>query len=136
MTTNESDQKYLPVVRGPISSLSIFEITDYELNIFEQGSPSSTYLNFAIFFFSVSASFLATLISVKIKSIYIFSIFVIIVSIGACASVVLFVLWKKSGSITKELCKKIRARAPAQKASITDKVSPPPPDDGTTESFG
>lgn len=124
----------LKIIRGSLNSLSLFEITDYELEIFEQGSPSSTYFNFAIFFFSVGASFLATLLTVKIDSIYVFSIFVIISVIGICASLVLFQLWRKTKSTTKELCKKIRARAPTP--IVTDTASPPRPDNGPTESSG
>jgi hypothetical protein len=133
MSTNQSEGSVeLRIIRGSLNSLSLFEITDYELEIFEQGSPSSTYFNFAIFFFSVGASFLATLLTVKIDSVYIFSIFVIITVIGICASMVLFQLWRKTKSTTKELCKKIRARAPTP--TVIDAVPPARPDNGATES--
>lgn len=102
----------LKIIRGSLNSLSLFEITDYELEIFEKGSPSSTYLNFAIFFSSVGASFLVSLLTVKIESIPLFCIFVIITVIGLGSSIVLFQLWRTSKSSVKELCKKIRARAP------------------------
>lgn len=113
MSAHQSEAStQLTIIRGSLNSLSIFEITDYELEIFEHGSPSSTYFNFAIFFFSVGVSFLVTLLTVKIESIYIFSTFVIIAAIGICLSLVLFQLWRKTKSTTRELCKKIRARAP------------------------
>lgn len=106
----------LKIIRGPLNSLSLFEITDYELEIFEKGSPSSTYLNFAIFFSSVGASFFVSLLTVEIQSLFLFSVFVIITVNGFCLSIVLFQLWRKSKSSTKELCKKIRARAPLPSA--------------------
>lgn len=102
----------LKIIRGSLNSLSLFEITDYELEIFEQGSPSSNYLNFAIFFSSVGASFLVTLLTVKIDSVCLFVIFVVLTVVGLGASIVLFQLWRTTKSTTKELCKKIRARAP------------------------
>ena len=60
------------IVRGQVDSLSLFEITDYELELLEQGTPNSIYLNFAIFFISVAASFFATLMTLTIKSQNIF----------------------------------------------------------------
>lgn len=94
----------------PVDSLSLYEITDYELELLEQGSPSSTYFNFAIGFFSIAASFFATLITVEIPSLYVFLTFLVLTVVGAGTSAVLFVLWAKTRSRTKNLCKKIRAR--------------------------
>ncbi|MGV3627908.1 MAG: hypothetical protein ACO1PN_09520 [Betaproteobacteria bacterium] len=129
-TTEGSVQ--LRIVRGPVDSLSLYEITDYELELLEEGSPSSTFLNFAIFFVSIGASFLTTLLTVDISSIYIFSVFVILTITGFAASLVLFQLWRKTRSKTKDLCKKIRARVPI--APISEPIDTPPPPDGPAQS--
>ena len=143
MNEHQSEETVaLKIIRGSLDSLSLFEITDYELEIFEKGSPSSTYLNFAIFFFSVGASFLVSLLTVKIESIPLFCIFVIITVIGIGSSIVLFQLWRTSKSSVKELCKKIRARAPypsadsAGEPSVAPTSSPTaaPSEGGPTES--
>ena len=110
------------ILRGAFDSLSLYEITDYELEILEQGSPSSTFLNFAIAFASVGLSFLATLLTVKIESIFIFSVFVILSVIGLAAALVLLVLWRKTRSSVKALVKKIKARVPSP-STATDGVS-------------
>lgn len=102
----------LRIVRGTLGSLSLYEITDYELELLEQGSPSSTYLNFAIMFSSIGLSFLATLLTVDIPVGYAFTIFVVLTVVGLGAAAVLFVLWRRTRSRTVDLCKKIRARVP------------------------
>ena len=124
----------LRIIRGPVGSLSLYEITDYELELLEQGSPSSNFLNFAIFFFSIGASFFTTLVTVTIQSVYVFAIFVVLTVLGLFASLVLFQLWRGSKSRTRDLCKKIRARVPT--VPISDPVDSPQPVDGLTESDG
>ncbi|WP_125334742.1 hypothetical protein [Brucella anthropi] len=112
----------LRIIRGQVDSLSLYEITDYELELLEKGSPSSTYFNFAVFFFSVGVSFLTTLVTVDIESIYVFSVFTCFTIIGLSASTVLFVLWKNTHSSNRALCMKIRARVPTVPANTDDEV--------------
>ena len=45
-------EKAVQIKRGRVDSLSLYEITDNELDILTAGSPSSLYLNFAIFLLS------------------------------------------------------------------------------------
>lgn len=132
MNTVAEASVQLRIVRGPVDSLSLYEITDYELELLEQGSPSSTYFNFAIFFVSIGISFLTTLLTVDIVSIYIFSIFTILTVFGICAALVLFQLWRSTKSRTKDLCKKIRARVPTAPVSEPNNTSDL--EDGETES--
>ncbi len=121
------------IVRGPFDSLSLYEITDYELEIFEAGSPSSTFLNFAIFCFSLGVSFAITLLTVEIVSIYVFSVFTILTFAGLISAAVLFVLWRQTRSKTKDLCKKIRSRVPE---AMTSEPKDSPAPEGPTESSG
>jgi hypothetical protein len=113
----------LRIVRGSLGSLSLYEITDYELELLEAGSPSSTYLNFAIMFVSVGLSFLATLLTVKIPVGYAFTIFVVLTVVGFAASAVLFELWRRTRSRTVDLCKKIRARVPTAPISGVEEAT-------------
>jgi len=113
MDNNQSvDSVNLRILRGPVDSLSLYEITDYELEILSAGSPSSTYLNFAIFFFSGGVSFFTTLLTTPIQNLFLFSIFVIITVVGLSASLILFVLWYRTKSPVDGLVKKIKARVP------------------------
>jgi hypothetical protein len=132
MNAQSEGSVQLRILRGAVDSVSLYEITDYELELLEEGSPSSTYLNFAILFSSVAASFFTTLVTVTIESLYVFSVFVIVTGIGACASIVLFVLWKRTRARTKDLCKKIRARVPT--APVGAPKDTPPPLGGEAQS--
>ena len=133
MANNQSEGSVqLRIVRGPLDSLSLYEITDYELEVLEEGSPSSTYLNFAIFFFSIGASFFTTLVTTTISSVYLFSIFVVLTVVGLAASLVLFVLWRRTRSRVKDLVKKIKARVPT--VPLKDAVEAKNEPSGPTES--
>lgn len=126
----------LRILRGAVDSLSLYEITDYELDLLEQGSPSSTLLNFGIAFGSVGFSFLIALLTVKPASIYVFSLFAIFAIVGLLASAVLLELWRRTRSTVTDVCVKIRARVPT--APVTEEPKEPavPSADGATESSG
>ena len=113
MVDNQSEGSVqLRILRGPVDSLSLYEITDYELEVLAEGSPSSTFLNFAIFFVSMGVSFLTTLVTTAITSLFLFTIFVVLSSVGLAASLVLFVLWRRTRSHVEAVINKIRSRVP------------------------
>lgn len=120
-STDSSNQPR--IVRGQVDSLSILEITDYELEILEQGSPNSLYLNFGVFFLSTATSFLTTLLTVSIESMKLFTVFLSLTICGFSAGLVLLVLWYRSKSNVKNLIKKIKARVPLNIAPISPKLA-------------
>ncbi len=125
------------LIRGSLDSLSVYDITDYELDVLEEGSPNSLFLNFAIFFASIAISFLITLVTVDITSIPLFTVFVVLTVVGTAGAVVLFALWRKTRSKVSDLIKRIRARAkPAQKDDCDQTGTVHTPVGGQTESGG
>ena len=113
MTADPNDDCIQPkIVRCRVDSLSLFEITDYELELLEQGSPNTIYLNIAIFFISVACSFLVTLLTVSITSQIIFTVFVIFTVAGFSIGGVLLILWFRTRSKVSTLIQKIKARVP------------------------
>lgn len=100
----------ISVLRGAVESLSLYEITDYELEIFEKGSPASTFLNFSIFCFSVGITSGLTLMSVEISNMKVFFVYLVICVVGLLTGSVLIVLWWREGSSIRKICTKIRAR--------------------------
>lgn len=95
--------------RGKVDSLTLYEITDHELNILERGSPSSTYLNFSILFISVGISFLVSLLTADVSN-RVFIVFCIVTGIGLSIGSVLLVIWWKMGSELGAVCDKIKER--------------------------
>ena len=115
MTTEEAEgrgEKQPRIRRGRVDSLTLFEITDYELDVLSRGSPSSIFINFAIFFLSTAISFLIALLTVTITSDRVFQVFVIIVVLGFISGGVLFCLWLRNRKAMSAIIKRIRQRIP------------------------
>ncbi|MCK4241416.1 MAG: hypothetical protein KAX30_07310 [Candidatus Atribacteria bacterium] len=115
--TENTSKNEIRIVRGKFDSLSIYDVTDNELELLEKGSPSSTYLNFAIFLLSVGFSFLISLLTVDINSIKIYTTYAIFTVIGIIAGIILLVLWYREHSATSEVIKKIKERIPSAEIS-------------------
>lgn len=96
--------------RGRVDSLSIFEITEAELDTLAKGSPGSIYLNFGIFLLSVGASFLATLLTVEIASLFKFAVFVVLATVGLVGGAFLLLLWRRLRHEVEDVVRKIRDR--------------------------
>lgn len=114
MSDNENSDGYLKVkiIRGSVDSLALYEITDYELEIFEKGGPSSTYFNISVALLSVGLSFMSTIMTVDIVNIKTYTLFLLLSLVGIVGGAVNLVLWLKTRSPTKHICEKIRARVP------------------------
>lgn len=111
MTSNETEGSKQPrILRGVVDSLLLYEVTDYELDMLEQGSPNSIFLNFAVFFLSTAISFSAALATVKIDSVRTFLVFVVITVIGWVVGLVCLLLWYRNRSHVSLVIAKIKAR--------------------------
>ena len=118
MQPQESEGAIQPkIVRGRVDSLSLYEITDYELQVPEEGSVGATYLNFAVFVLSVAASFLATLLTTRMSSDRVFLVLVVVVVVGFAMGGTLLVFWYRT---RRGMSKALRR--------IKDRCLPPPTD--------
>lgn len=99
------------IVRIPLDYLKIYDVTEDELAALENGSPVSVYMNALVLCFSTALSFLTTLLTVDIQSIYTFTIFVVIAVIGFLASGILGLLWCLARGSAKTVAQKIRERS-------------------------
>jgi hypothetical protein len=94
-----------------IGELTVYLVSDDELRMIESGGPSSTYLNLAIFFLSVGASFGASLLLSAPASIHRF-IVVAALTIGSLiAGSILLALWFRSRLDASNVISRIRGRA-------------------------
>ena len=94
--------------RGPVDSLSLYEITDYELGILEKGVANSRPLEFSVIVLLASL-ILAVFLSV-LEFGLVFNALLVITIIGVGISVLLLIFWKRNCSRSKRLCAKIRNR--------------------------
>jgi hypothetical protein len=111
---NQSQELAPAIRRGRIDSITIYEISDSELNTLEFGSPDSIYLNFSIALISVCLSFLISLLTTTIDSIYIYIIFIVLIIICGIVGLILFVIWFKKRESTSDLINQIRNRVPPE----------------------
>lgn len=112
-SSNDSNKEgeIVKVKRARYDSLELFEVSENELTIIERGSPSSTYLNFAIFLLSIAISFLTTLLTVNLKENQtLFTVFTVICVLGFMVGLFLIIIWYRSKNEFDEVLKKIRNR--------------------------
>jgi len=119
MADSKSQEKkpseFVPEIkRGRVARLTIYEISESELETLAQGSPNPIYLNFAIFLLSVSVSFLIALLTITIASNRTFIVFVAITVGGAIGGVFLLLLWFKTRRSVSDLVQTIRDRLPPE----------------------
>jgi len=107
----QSDEKGPKIKKGKVDSLTIFEISEGELETIERGSPNSTFLNFSIFLLSTAISFLTTLMTVDLKDKpQLFTIFMLITIVGFVVGGFLFLLWWRTKNDVDKVIKRIKDR--------------------------
>lgn len=114
-TQQESETR---IRHAKVDSLCIYEITEDELISLEQGSPGSTYLNFAIFLLSIAIALLATLFTTKIESDRTYLTFVVFIVIGFILGIFFFIKWIIAYISTTPTSKKIRGRLKEESENI------------------
>ena len=112
MTTNiETTEAVNPVIkRGKVDSLTLYEVTENELELLENGSPSSLYLNFSIFLLSTSITTLSSLFTCDFKNEMCKTTFIVVTVVGIILGIFLLLLWNRTRTSIKENIKKIKGR--------------------------
>lgn len=105
-------EKGVRIRRGKVDSLPLYEITESELESLVRGSPGSTYLNFAVFSFSVAISFLIALLTSSISSDRVYAVFVLLVIVGLAAGVLFTILWRGCRRDSEAAVRTIKERMP------------------------
>ena len=107
---NISDEK-VKIKRHKFDSLTIFEVSESELATIDKGSPSSIYLNFAIFLISIAASFLVALLTNDYTNKQnTFIVFLLITIIGFVIGGFLILLWLRTKNDFDHTIKRIKDR--------------------------
>jgi len=93
-----------------MGEITIYLVSDDELRLLERGGISSTFLNLAIFFMSIAASFFASLLLSPPPSLRTFVVMVVLTISTAIAGLVLIFLWRRSSGDVTDTIRRIRAR--------------------------
>lgn len=107
------NSEFLPEIRrGRIYQLTVYDVTDSELETLERGTPDSLYLNFSIFLLSSSISFTVSLLTATVTNANIFTVLVAFTIIGYLGGIFLLLLWKRGHTSVTKCVDGIRKRLP------------------------
>ena len=109
---SEDSGNSVPVRRGKVDLIVLYEVTEHELELLKSGSPTGLLLNFAIFAISIAVAFFITLLTTTISSDRVFIVFVIITAVGMLAGLILFVLWLRLRKSISNTVRTIKDRVP------------------------
>lgn len=109
-TQSEEREGEMTINRGRLGSITIYEITDDELEAILKGKGDSVFLNFAIFLLSTSISLIIVLITTPIPSEVTRIVFIVSSIVGAVAGMMLLILWWRSRDNIDRVVAKIKAR--------------------------
>jgi len=115
-----AEEKLPAIRRARLGTLTIYEISEVELEVIERGSPESIFLNFAIFLLSAAISFSVALATTSILSNRTFLVFVVITVIGYLAGFLLLIIWWLSRRLTTSITRTIRERLPPEGEQIQE----------------
>ena len=96
--------------RVRLDKITIFDITEAELDALERGSPESLFLNLAVGVLSVATSFSVALTTTSIESVKTYTVFVIVTVVGYLAGLTFGLLWWQSHRSLKSVASEIRKR--------------------------
>lgn len=106
---------FAPAIRrARLDNLTIYEISDGELEIIANGSPDSIYLTISVSLLTLALSLLGSLLLTEIKSNAILFLFIALVVSGFVAGGILLILWKRSSSSVATCVTAIRKRLPPE----------------------
>lgn len=114
MTRPPKPQLDPAIHRVRLDRLTIFEITEAELEALERGSPESLFLNLGIAALSIASSFLIALQTTRIDDTKAFCVFVVVCVIGFVAGITFGFLWWQSRRSLKNVAREIRSRMPPE----------------------
>ena len=109
------NSEFLPEIkRARISHLTVYDVTDSELEILERGTPDSLYLNFSISLLSCAISFTVSLLTTTVINVYIFMAFISFTIISYLGGIFLLFLWRQSRTSVTKCVDDIRKRLPPE----------------------
>jgi hypothetical protein len=105
------NNEHIPVRRHRLTGLDVCDVTTDELDAIErQASDVGLDFQIAVFCLTLSLSFFATLLTVKIESMKVFTVFVVIVTAGLLIGSAFGIKWYKNRGSLRKLIQKIRDR--------------------------
>ena len=105
-----NNEKSIPVRRGRVDSVNLYEVKEEELELLEKGSPAALQLNFAIFLFSIAVTCAVALATSTFKSQIVKLIFAIVSVVGILQGAYLIISWWRARTPIAKVVATIRDR--------------------------
>ena len=103
----------ITIRRGSYKELTLYELEEGEFELLVHGTSDSIYFNFAVFLLSAAISFLTSLFT-TIVSDKVFTVFLVITSVGFIAGSMLLVVSLRKRQSISALVQRIRDRLPPE----------------------
>lgn len=110
MEKNTNSGKSLRVRRGRVDSVNLYEVKENELEILENGEPTSLQLNFAIFLLSLAFSGILTLCTATFVKPILQNTFLFVSIIGTLLGFYLLLMWWNGRKSIKSVIQTIKDR--------------------------
>ena len=111
----DDNQSLPPAIEWvPIGTLTVYHVTEQELDQLEKGGPESIYFGFSIFLLSTGIAFLISVCTTTFATERQFNIFFLVSLVGLTGGILLLVVWLVSRRSTKRVADIIRDRKPPQ----------------------
>lgn len=114
------DDNFSPEIRrARMQTLTIYEISESELEVLEHGAPDSIFLSISLLLFSCAMTSLIALLTCEFSSSVTANGFLIATIVGFAVGLVLFALWCRNRKTSSKVVAGIRKRLPPQGESET-----------------
>ena len=127
-----NDEK-LPVRRGRVESVNLYEVKEHELELLEKGQVGTLLLNLGIFLFSIAFTCIAALATADFRSPIAETIFTFIIVVGILLGLCLILIWWRTKRSITEVVSTIRNRLNGEFSQIeipeTPETQPKKPED-------
>jgi hypothetical protein len=110
MAKNTNSDKSLRVRRGRVDSVNLYEVKENELELLENGEPTSLQLNFAIFLLSLAFSGILTLCSATFALPILQTTFLLVTIVGTLLGLYLLLMWWKGRKSIQTVIQTIKNR--------------------------
>ena len=105
-----NDEKSIPVRRGRVDSVNLYEVKEEELELLEKGSPATVQFNFAVALFSTAITCLLALLTSNFKWQIAQIACIIIIGLGFVQGTYFMISWWRNRTPIANVVSTIRNR--------------------------
>lgn len=109
MPINDVNNEIPQIIIAPIQQLTVYQVSEGELDTIEKGTIDTLFLNLSISLLSLFIGILFPLVITPMQ-LYHFIIFTILDSLFALSGIILLLVWYKRKEVSRNVFVRIRSR--------------------------